>query len=218
MTTKLELVNRVLLSVGERQVPSTASTTTSRLAADILDETILTIQQEGYWRFTRTRAKGDTFTWVSDTVTIPDIFDLTRVFYKGRELYPIRDENLNYENVTYTAVSRRYIVNNDLTVRVLGAVTAEEQAELTFDYIRLITLPVLDTDVIDVPRDFETLVVKLARANMYLQHLDDVNSYQLALRDYEQHKVQVLTRNNKHPGRTQNLFRTKYNRGRYIYG
>lgn len=216
MTTKLELINKVLLSVGQRQVPSSTSSSVSILAANTLDEVLVDLQQEGVWAFVRKRITGDdvSVAWTGDVLTIPDLLDVTRIMYQGRELVYIPDEYEPY-NVTYTTIGRRYRINTDRTIRVYGALSLEEQAGLTIDYIRQITLPVLDTAVVDVPRDFENLALKKTRAMMYLTHLDDVNSYQLALRDYEQHRATVLVRNAKSPGRSSTFYKTRYQRRQY---
>ena len=84
MVTRLELINKALLSIGEREVPSTNTSSVSKLAANIVEEALVEFQHEAMWNFRKTRVAATDTSKVTASMngtdyTISDLYDLTTV-------------------------------------------------------------------------------------------------------------------------------------------
>ena len=112
--TRLQLVNKALLSIGEREVPSTATSSVSRLAANIIEEALVELQHEGIWSFRRTRAvlADAVVTAVGNDYTISDLYDLTDIKYDTWTSLPY------YQPDRYGTLTYGYTVLEDKNIRL----------------------------------------------------------------------------------------------------
>ena len=202
MVTQLQIINKALLSVGEREVPSSTSSSVAKLAKNILDEALIELQHEGTWNFRKTRVAATDTTKVTATgndYLISDLYDLTTVRYGS-----YRQLRYYQPDTSYVTSFLGYTVLEDNTIRVSDGYAADQ---IEFVYVRTITIPTADTEELDLPAEFETLILKKMRAMLSLQHLDDLGTYQQTLREYELSKIYLKQNDNKAPGRRQSMYR-----------
>ena len=210
MVTKLNLINKALLSVGEREVPSSNTSSVSRLAANIVEEALVELQHEAMWNFRKTRVTATdpkvTASVNGTDYTISDLYDLTTV------LYGYTPFELTYYQPDRAYNANRalgYTVLEDNSIRVFEGHSADK---LTFVYVRTITIPSADSEEVDLPAEFEALILKKVRAMLSIQHLDDLGSYQVHIQDYERSKSLLMVNDYKAPGRSQTLYRNNRRR------
>ena len=217
MVTRLELINKALLSIGEREVPSTNTSSVSKLAANIVEEALVEFQHEAMWNFRKTRVAATDTSKVTASMngtdyTICDLYDLTTVLYGSA---PIELSYYQPDRAFSIADNLGYTVLEDNTIRVFDGHTP---ADITFVYIRTITLPAADADEVDLPPEFESLILKKVRALLSVQHLDDLGTYNVYMADYERSKQLLMVNDYKAPGRSQTLYRNsrrRHNTRRY---
>ena len=181
MTTLIELVNRVLLDVGERQV-TTIATPASRKAKAYIQDAFNDIQMFHNWEWLNVFQGVDSL--INEKATYTNIRRIRAVYWNNGTTY------IEVPWIPYSSFIKREITSFDsgLTTNQPCVYTQEDEDTISVnpyptdvagrDKIRLegikyIEPPELETDVLQIPERFENILIKRAVYNMLIRHLGE---------------------------------------------
>lgn len=221
MTTLLELVNRVLLDVGERQVTS-ISTPASRKARLYIQDAFNDLQMYHNWEWLNGLFAVNSFT--EEKTTIDNVRRIRRVYW-------LDDEN-RYE-ISWIPASQFYLqhlesfdTNQDIaesprfytqineTQLAFNPYPTTDQGrdKIRVEGIRYITPPSLDTDELTIPERFENVLIKRAVYNMLLRHLGEIDMAQAMNFEFNDILQRFRDQENRTPMKGTNMFRQRARR------
>jgi hypothetical protein len=223
-STLLQIVNEVLLNVGERRVTNFL-TPTSQKAQTYVIESLKELEQRDDWEFLRDTVNA--LSWTSPGIAtlpphqrlhavqylIPDAASsaVNRVFvafidtpsFTRLNPTPITLNDRSYYPSVYTILDDARVqlhpYPDDVTT----------QNRVTFHITRTFALPSLVSDFLPIPERFTPLVVRLASSLMASRHLDDQNVAQLFRGEYEAMLRIVRAREQRTPTPGTNMFKRR---------
>ena len=224
--TRLELINSVLTSVGER--PLTASSgTLGTLATDSVKEALIDVCTGNGWNELRDSIVG---TWSGDTATLdPLVYRVQGVTWysspTGSALasydyprYALRfitlDEYLRYPLIPYTNSEpnqpKFYTIEGVNTIRVNPYPNdATERNKITFDVYKLVSYPVSDSSNFSCSDQLLNLVQYKASALLALKFLGDAALAENFEGLYEKFRRKIIIADSGYPTGGYNIFRGK---------
>lgn len=187
MATALELMNRVLLNIGENEV-LVDTNPIGKKAFLALKSALLSVAELHDWPHLWSTIAGGTFTGGLATfgVTVQDV--------KSVRLPPIclqevtYDTMLSYLNTTtpLTATPQYWSDFGDSRVQVYPLPTNPEAIALRYDVLLRQPLPALSSTNINIPVDFEECVVLYTEYLMHLKHTGDAQAASGTRAEFEQ--------------------------------
>lgn len=226
-STLLQVVNEVLLNVGERLV-NVIETPTALKAKQYVLEALKEIESRDDWEFLRDVVTATSWT-VPGIATLPVYQRLhavqylipnsgasavSRIFvaYLDRpsfarlNLVPITQLDNAYYPTAYTILD-----DSRIQVHPYPSDVAT-QARVTFHITRSFTLPGFASDFLPVPERLTPLVVRLASSLMAARHLDDSESAAIFRKEFEGTLAIVRAREQLTPTTGTNMFRRRVQR------
>lgn len=186
--TLLQLVNRVLLDVGERQVTSIASSTSLKAKAYIQDA-FNDIQMFHNWEWLNVSSGVSAFT--NEATTAENLRRIRTVFWNNGTTFvsipwiPYEDfvsrELVAMDNTLPPAevIPEVYTILDDTTILFNPYPTTENQRNaIKIDGIKYITSPENDLDIITLPDRYVNTLIKRAVYMMLIRHLGELDSAQ----------------------------------------
>ena len=183
-STLIELVNRVLIDVGERQVTS-ISNAASRKAQLYIQDALNDLQMFHNWEWLSVFTGVSAFT--NEKTQITNIRRIRSVFWNNGTTYVeipwipfddfIKRELVSFDSTQTTATCPRYYTQEDDTTISFNPYPTDTAGrdKIRVEGIRYIEPPVNTTDLIPIPERFENILVKRAVYNMYVRHLGEVD-------------------------------------------
>lgn len=166
-STLLEVINQVLLNVGERELPNIANFVTARKALNSLKAAVNEINVSNDWLFLRDVVQADS--WVLNEATLPSHSKLLSVLasYDGASYYVVSQVPLVrflmcslIPFATNRTIPEMYAVKNDAVVLLNPyPVEVEDRERLRFQILRRIEIPTTDGGFFNVPEEFIQLIV-----------------------------------------------------------
>jgi hypothetical protein len=226
-STLLQIVNEIILNVGERVV-NTFDTPTARKAKQYVLEALKEFQIRDDWEFLRDVVVASS--WTSPGVallptyqrlhavqyTVPNSSGsaINKVFvaYLDRPSFarlnptPITLLDTAYFPTTYT------ILDDDRVQLHPYPSDSTTQARVSFHITRVFTLPTLVTDFLPIPERFTPLIVRLASSLMAARHLGDAEMASMFRNEFESTLRQVRAREQLTPSSGTNMFRRRVQR------
>lgn len=219
-TNLLTAVNRVLLDVGERSVPSFGSIPAKK-AVNCLQQALNLIQSSHKWEWLYDRVPAVAWNLGTATVmckTVRGVSFLTSTGYRDLQYLDVRDFdtqvsapfdsllNLSNRPFYYTQTAfQTYKVNP-------YPVDTEGQQKVIFYVVLDLAMPVLTTDLFPIPEKFMELVYLKADSLLAIKHLEDMNSAQMYEREYLTLLSQYRNDENKTPTGGFNMYKPRYRR------
>jgi hypothetical protein len=217
-STLLNLVNRTLLNIGERQITSFSQSDVARKAVSAVQDAIKDVANSYDWDFLTN--KGLASSWNLDVATVNNVQRITNVKYTdvpgggNRELTQLSIEQIDSMATTQTGYPMFYAIVGDGSVKVLpfpSGVT--EQNKYTFYYVSDVPLPVNETDVIQFfPERYCQLITYRATFQLSMTLIDDKNSASVWGNLYQNLLAKTRARDGDNSKSYSNMFRY---RGRY---
>lgn len=223
-STLLQVVNQVLLNVGERSVTNFL-TPTAQKARDYVIESLKELEQRDDWEFLRDTVNATS--WVSPGIaTLPAHQRIHAVQYLvpnstasavNRVYVAFLDTpsfaRLNPTPITATDISyypNVYTILDDARVQIHPYPNdTTTQNRVTFHITRTFTLPTLISDFLPIPERLTPLVVRLASSLMATRHLGDANMGQMYRGEYEALLRMVRAREQRTPTPGTNMFKRR---------
>lgn len=226
-STFLQVINEVLLNVGERQVNSFDTPTATKAKQYVL-ESLKELETRDDWEFLRDVVVATS--WSSPGIatlptyqrvhavqyTLPSAGSsvVNRVFvsfidrpsFSRLNPTPFTNADTNYFPTTYTILDdariQLYPYPNDTTT----------QGRVSFHITRSFTLPSLVGDTLPIPERLTPLVVRLASSLMAARHLDDADSAAMFRKEFEGSLSIVRAREQLTPTSGTNMYRRRVRR------
>ena len=217
-STLLQVVNKILLNVGERQVTSFQSPVALK-ALNSIEEALREIENLDDWSWTREVVTATS--WVNEVATLPtftrihDIYFVSSSFktaltfidsveFALSNVYPFTIDNVP------NTFSRYYTINNDSTV----SVQPYPNDTTTRSYVKFVissslSIPQLITDTLPLPERYVVLVIKLASYNMAVRHLEDTNVARNFRSEFEASLAMLRSRGNLIPTSGHSMYRQR---------
>lgn len=187
MATALELMNRVLLNIGENEV-LTDTNPIGKKAFLALKSALLSVAELHDWPHLWSTISGGSFTGGLATfgVTVQDV--------RSVRLPPTCLQEVTYgtmlsylNTATPTVATPQYWSDfGDSRVQVYPIPTNTDAAALRYDVLLRQPLPALSSSTITTPVDFEECVVLYAEYLMHLKHTGDAQAASGTRAEFEQ--------------------------------
>lgn len=183
-STLLQLVNRVLLDVGERQVTS-ISNSVSRKAKLYIQDALNDLQMFHNWEWLSEFSGVSTFT--NEKTTITNLRRIRTVFWNTGSTFVkipwiplegfVERELEPFDSTVDTSTCPHwYTQEDDVTIALNPYPTdSEGRDRIRVEGIKYIESPENDSDLIPIPERFENILVKRAVYNMYMRHLGELD-------------------------------------------
>lgn len=227
--TRLELVNSVLNSLGERSIGA-SSTQIGNVVQDSIKEAILDVCSSGTWQELRELVTG---TWSTDQCTLNDdvirvagvtwytsptgspaaSYDYARYSAKFVDL----EEYLTFPLYPYTnsalAYPKYWTLIDHNVVRVNPYPNdATERAKVKFDVYRVLDYPGSDSSYFSCSDQFLNLVQTKATSLFALKYLSDRDAWNTWDAEYEKLKRKLLVYSTGLPSGGYNMYRGRRSR------
>lgn len=223
--TLLEVLNSVLLSIGERTVTNSTATL-GQMALDCIRESLIEVSTSYGWNELRDVINASS--WSGDSATLPttvsriqgvnwysspdglpeSTYDYARLAIEFTTL----DTYLRYPLTPYTNSAqnrpRWYTIVDVNTVRVNPYPNdATEQGKITFDVYKLLELPTLDSDVFSCSDQLLNVVQHKAASLMAIKFLSDYNLAKVFDEKSEKNRRTLMVSDSGYPSSGYTLFR-----------
>jgi len=212
-STLIEVVNRVLLDVGERQV-TTITSPAARKAQLYIQESLSELQHFHDWEWLYATITPNT--WILDTVTLSNVQRIkyaswvnsvtsglgwTRLSYLDAESFDATVAIRAFDSTINTAERPFYWTFTEYnTLRISPYPTNASGRSRVKVYVILdMVAPSVVTGVFPIPEYMIPVLRKLATAKMYQNHLSDTAGYQVQMQEFSQLLQQIRTRQAKNP-------------------
>jgi hypothetical protein len=215
-STMLQVVNKVLLNVGERQVTAFTSPTALK-ALNAVEEALREIENLDDWSWTRSEVTASS--WSNEVATLPTFQRIHQVTYQvdtnsRREVSFIDKQSFNLTSLrafnSTQDVGSYYTIIDDNTI-ALNPYPTDATTRGNFKF--LVSLPLviglLPASVLPVPERLILMVVKLASYLMAVRHLDDTNIAKNFRSEFEAVLSMVRSRETLLPTRGTNMFKRR---------
>lgn len=224
-STLLQVVNKILLNVGERQVTSFQSPIALK-ALNSVEEALREIENLDDWSWTRQVVTATS--WNNEVATLPvfsrihDVYFVSSSFKSALTFIDSVEFALsnNYPFTVDTVPNtfgRYYTINNDSTVSVLPYPNdSTTRSYIKFVISSSLTIPTLTTDTLPLPERYVVLVIKLASYNMAVRHLEDPNIARNFRSEFEASLAMLRNRGNLIPTSGHNMYRSRYRTERFL--
>jgi hypothetical protein len=183
MTTFLDLVNEVLLQVGEREVPNFSSAV-GRKAKLAVRGAVIFCQHQHDWRFTNTTLTVDLPGWSNGTATLSDMRRLHSVYLDNFPLRRVSSHDY-YPADTGAGVPNCYAIVGENQVRLWPIPSDAIKPTVQFNVSTSLSIPVNETDVLNYPESFKEILSLYAQASMHRTHTTDMAALDACLRSFE---------------------------------
>lgn len=208
MATTLEVMNQVLLNIGERKVSSITSPT-GQLVYNVLNETIRDIESVHRWDWLYNYVPA--ISWSNETAFLDNIRTLHDIQVGSsttgyRNLHFTTPQDFDARPLTsYTgkqdsALWFSYTGDNEVRLNPYP-VDSESRSRVRFYVTKALTLTESISDEFPIPERFIPLVLKRASQLMASRHLDDNtsarsfgNEYEMMVQMYRNTERRVSTR------------------------
>lgn len=194
-STLLDVVNHILLMIGERQVTSLNSPTAILAKNSIIDAVndISTVHDFSWLRVTM-----PAISWLGNRASLGDVTRIWSVvagttslgFHELRYVTPDVFDTLSIEGYT-TGITNPYwaywwtrVGHNEVAITPYP-MDATSQAQVLFRVTKAFAVPSIATDKFDMPQQYITLLHYRAASDMALNHLDDANLAAQFMAKYE---------------------------------
>lgn len=221
--TRLELINSILLSCGERPLSSSGGTLGS-LVNDCIKESLIEVCTSATWNELRDTILG---TFSGDRATLDDsVYEVQGVNWYSSPTgspaatydyprYPIEfktlDEYLRFPLVPYTGSTNRpqyWTLQGSNIVRLNPYPNdATERNKITFDVYKLVSFPSSDTNYFSCSDQFLNLVQYKASSLFAMKFLSDIGVADSYNGQYENLRRKMLVRDNSLPSGGYSIFR-----------
>lgn len=213
--TLLDVVNDVLLTIGEVRVATTSKTSTSVKCLNAVKDALHDVQTAFDWSWLM--ADLVSAEWVDDRAVLPVPVQRIRAVYSLLNItrYPVRfiekrlyDQIYKYGWSGETNLGCQYTLDDDGAVYVNPYPTTTESKErVIFSSVLYISAPTIDSGHFDVPDLYLPLIEKRASVLMAERHLDDPNAIQYLDTEYMRSLTQARARQTRTPTTGYNMFR-----------
>lgn len=219
-STLLDVVNDVLLDVGERRVTSLTAPFAQK-AAKYVQDAVREIQRFHNWSWLY-----DTITptsWSGNTATLDNVNRILhvswdnsssgaaywRLKYLDPEEYDAQIIADSFDSTVETATYPRvWSISSRNTIKVNPYPTdAAGQARVKVYVIRDMVPPTAPTGTFPLPEDHVSLLNKYATAQMYYHHLDDKQGASGLKQQFDEQLAYIRARESKNPGGYMNMYR-----------
>jgi len=231
--TRLDLVNEVLLSVGERETRSSASNPVAKLATRAIQDAIYSVCNGNTW--SEFRRLTNASSWATDEASLPQ--NITRIRNVYWYLSPDGNPNTSYD---YRRIQLSYVDLEEYEQQVLIPFTDNgntprywaiqsrnvvkvnpypnnllARSKCFFEYYELLDLPVSDSSVFNCSDLFLNLIKYKACELLSSQHLGDFDQSQVFLVTYENLAKQHRKTDNGQSVKGYRMFRRNNRRTRW---
>jgi hypothetical protein len=216
-STLIDVVNDVLLDVGERAVTNLSSPV-ARKAVKYVQDGVREMQRFHNWDWLYSRVTPTT--WANEMATLSNVNRILYVSWSGvaalRRLEYLDPETFDATVMPkafvssetpsdtaryYTIVSRNVLKVSPYPTDLPGR--AKLQVYVLLDMVP----PRQPNDVFPIPEDNISLLNKYATSMMYLHHLDDSVGASTLMSSFSEQLAYVRTRESKHPAADMNMYR-----------
>ena len=228
-STLLDVMNRVLLDIGEIRVAG-LTTPVAEKARDYIQIAYRDVIEAYEWDFLRDKITATT--WVGNTATLSNtkhVHDVTWYYNNGQGYtteYPLRfiDEvSFNriypqaFSSVASTAYRpNAYTVLDSNTVRINPYPTNSEGQSLVFFYIsKTLPAPAATNNFFQIPEEYLDLVRFRAGAMLARLHAEDDATAGYLNAEYENRMRKYRLNRDRTPSNTTNLYKSRYRSFRY---
>lgn len=219
-TTLLELVNEVLLNIGERQVSTVVGNSVTYPALKTISSlktALFKLEEASDWQFTKQTATASS--WSTNAATVPEYTRILGVTHRltgdVKELTPLSVSEFNL----YTPQAGNpiyYLPLDETTVLFWPYPTVTEiQDEVRLELVSSLTFPTTDAGTFPVPEKFTQYLRHYAQGSMIENHLGDPNAAQIPYREAQQILDKLVLRNQSVVTGHRTMWRAgrKYTRG-----
>jgi hypothetical protein len=202
MTTQfIQLVNKVLENCGERPVIS-FNNAVARKVSNLVKDALTDVSYAYEWNWLTTSVIANS--WLMDVANVGDVQSVKKLMYgsttTGYREVPFVDEVSYNHQPIYSGVAQYFTFSEYGEVRVNPyPKTNEEQIKYLFFVVKSLTLPLNETDIVDIPDRFIPLISYNACKHVCVAHLDDSNAAQMWSIQYENQLSKLRARERNSP-------------------
>lgn len=214
-STKLDIINRSLLAVGDRRVSSSTISPTAIKCHDALRDALHTLCTADNWSWLRKVLTSPDVTWSGEKVTLPSYRVLHSVQTAQVVSYPAKE--LDYSDFTYlpntawsgdTDFVQYYHIFNDSEILCKSYPTTNDQRnKVTFTVTGYVTLPALDSDTLPIPERYVPALTARLNLLMAERHLGDTAMADVFAREYAAELQTMRNSERMTSPRTPNMFK-----------
>jgi hypothetical protein len=211
MTTKLELINRVLVNAHERVL--TASTQPlGNIVSNSIDEALIEVSTSTQWTDLRRTTVASSWTDNVANISASEIFKISevRTGVVPSRFVPKEEFELQSE-YSYTGTSGQvqyWTYETSQTVKCNPYPTDNTaQANVKFVYHIIPSQPSTDSGVYTLSERFLKLIEMKASSMFCFRYLSDLKSYQVYQSEYERLRLRLLASDTGIPPQGYNMYR-----------
>lgn len=218
VSTRLEVVNRILLNCNERPLTTTTNVLIGTQVIECIRAAYYKLMREGEWLWTQDRINADS--WSGKVATLPSTVQRVKMVAYANEdgitfpltfldLYVFDQDILELYDSTTNRGRALYWTQRDQTLVWVNPYPndATERARIWFYVNTIPAIPSTDGGTFSVPEDFVPILVLMATGMFIKRHADD---YQLARafeEEYLAELMQLRARQMLIPNNSYNLYR-----------
>jgi hypothetical protein len=217
-TTKLDLVNRVLDSVGERRILATAGNALALIVEDCIQLALDEVAFAANWSDLRVSAPATS--WSTNVATITTAFEINvrsvQTLVSGANPYYVdaqfvtQEEFIRLPMYSYTGSKGTVQLWTHLTSNQISCYPYPSDTPgrnlVIFTYQTIPVIPASDGNAYVAPDRFMRMVELKASSLFALKHVADQKLYAMYAAEYMQQKRRLLPRDNGTPTQGHNMY------------
>lgn len=222
-TTRLQIVNRALLSIGERQTLTTVGAISSpaQKAVDALSQALSEFDVAAQWPWLLRRQAADS--WFNEIATVSNVVRLLGVEEGDSARGFTQVQFIEFENF-YQDVLTPYVSTVEsiapcvYSIRDVDKFTvnpyptdAAGRAKILFSFLTSTPIPLVDSGVFAVPERVIPIILKKMSALLSISHLENTQTYQMYNNEY----LTLLSNARQFEGRTPHNYGSMFRGNRY---
>lgn len=217
-TTKLQLINRVLVSAHERVL--TASTQPlGSVVSDCIDEALLEVGTSAQWADLKRTTVASSWSTNVATLSTSEVFKVNSVQTSVGTTFPSRypsrfvtKEEFDLQSVySFTGTAGQIMFWTYETSQTIKCNPYPDdqasKASVFFEYHIIPTQPATDSTVYTLSERFLKMVEMKAASVFCFKHLADTNAYQVYRAEYDRLRIRLLTSDVGIPPQGYNMYR-----------
>lgn len=218
MTTKLELINRVLVNAHER-VLTLSTQPLGNIVSSSIDEALIEVSTSTQWTDLRRTTVASSWTDNVANISASEIFKISEVRTVNGTTYPMsypsrfvpKEEFELQSEYSYAGTSGQvqyWTYETSQTVKCNPYPSdATAKANVKFVYHIIPSQPSTDSDVYTLSERFLKLIEMKASSMFCFRYLSDLKSYQVYQSEYDRLRLRLLVSDTGIPPQGYNMYR-----------
>lgn len=217
-TTKLQLINRVLVNAHERTILASTQPLGS-VVSDCIDEALIEVSTSAQWTDLRRTTVAASWSTNVATISASEIYKIKEVKTVNGSTYPmmypasfVPQEEFDLQSVySYTGTAGQvayWTYETSQTVKCNPYPNdTTSKGNVKFVYQVVPVQPTTDSGVYTLSERYLKLVEMKASSTFCFKHLSDIKSYQVYQSEYERLRIRLLTSDVGVPPQGYNMYR-----------